>query len=86
MRQRVNTAALSAEHIVKAIRRATRKHFLRREKIPLVLLRRGMSFAAFCRREYIAVDLDDDSWARSSLRPAHRRHRPCRHKASRREA
>src|SRR6187431_731775 len=71
----------SAEHVVKDIRRATRRHFSAEDKIRIVLdgLRGDDSIAELCRKEGIAQSLYY-TWSkkfmeagRTSLRPEMRR-------------
>jgi transposase len=59
MRRKSGTQKEPAEKVVKAIRRATRKHYSAEEKIRIVLegLRGEESIAALCRREGIAESL-----------------------------
>ena len=59
MRQKTGPQKLSAEHVIKDIRRATRKQYGAEEKIRIVLegLRGEESIAALCRREGIAESL-----------------------------
>ena len=53
MRQKPTTTASPSEHLVRNIRRATRKHYSAEEKIRVVLdgLRGESSIAELCRRE-----------------------------------
>jgi len=59
MRQKTGPQKPSAEHVIKDIRRATRKQYGAEEKIRIVLegLRGEESIAALCRREGIAESL-----------------------------
>lgn len=59
MRQKTGSQKPSAEHVIKDIRRATRKQYGAEEKIRIVLegLRGEESIAALCRREGIAESL-----------------------------
>ena len=64
----------SAEHVVKDIRRATRRHFSSEDKIRIVLdgLRGEYSIAELCRREGIAESLYY-SWSKEFLEAGKRR-------------
>ena len=68
MRQKPGTARLTAESLVKDIRRRTRKHHSAEEKIRIVLdgLRGEDSIAELCRREGIATSLYY-SWSKEFL-------------------
>jgi transposase len=59
MRQKSGLVRSPAEHVVKDIRRATRRHFSAEEKIRVVLggLRGEESIAELCRREGIVQNL-----------------------------
>ena len=59
MRQKSGTGKVAAEHVIKDIRRATRRQYSAEEKIRIVLegLRGEDSIAALCRREGIAESL-----------------------------
>jgi transposase len=59
MRQKSEPAKVSAEQVVKDIRRATRRHFSAEDKIRIVLegLRGENSVAELCRREGIVQNL-----------------------------
>jgi transposase len=59
MRQKAGPQKPAAEHVIKDIRRATRKHHSAEDKIRIVLegLRGEESIAALCRREGIAESL-----------------------------
>jgi len=59
MRQKSGTGKAAAEHVIKDIRRATRRQYSAEEKIRIVLegLRGEDSIAALCRREGIAESL-----------------------------
>lgn len=59
MRQKSGPAKAPAEHVVKDIRRATRRHFSAEDKIRIVLdgLRGEDSIAELCRREGINQNL-----------------------------
>ena len=61
----------SAEHVVKDIRRATRRHFSSEDKIRIVLdgLRGEDSIAELCRKEGIAQSLYY-TWSKESWKPA----------------
>ena len=66
---------VSAEKLVRDIRRATRKHHSAEDKIRIVLegLRGEESIAALCRREAIAESLDY-AWSKEFLGEARARH------------
>jgi transposase len=74
MRQKSGTPKMSSEHVVKDIRRATRKHHSAEEKIRIVLdgLRGEHSIAELCRREAIAESLYY-SWSKEFLEAGKRR-------------
>jgi transposase len=59
MRQKSGPEKAPAEHVVKDIRRATRRHFSAEDKIRIVLegLRGEESIAELCRREGIASSM-----------------------------
>ena len=59
MRPKSSSAKKPAEHVVKDIRRATRRHFSAEDKIRIVLdgLRGDDSIAELCRKEGIAQSL-----------------------------
>jgi len=59
MKQKAGPQKPAAEHVIKDIRRATRKHHSAEDKIRIVLegLRGEDSIAALCRREGIAESL-----------------------------
>ena len=68
MRQKSGPGKAPAEHVVKDIRRATRRHFSAEDKIRIVLegLRGEDSIAELCRREGIAESLYY-SWSKEFL-------------------
>ena len=74
MRQKTGPQKPAAEHIIKDIRRATRKHYSAEEKIRIVLegLRGEESIAALCRREGIAESLYY-SWSKEFLEAGKKR-------------
>jgi len=74
MRQKTGPQKPAAEHIIKDIRRATRKHHSAEEKIRIVLegLRGEESIAALCRREGIAESLYY-SWSKEFLEAGKKR-------------
>ena len=59
MRQKTGPQKLAAEHVIKDIRRATRKHHFAEDKIRIVLegLRGEESIAGLCRREGSVVTI-----------------------------
>ena len=75
MSQKSGTPKLSAEQVVKDIRRATRRQYSAEEKIRIVLdgLRGEHSIAELCRREGIAESLYY-TWSKEFLEAAS--HRP----------
>jgi len=74
MRQKSTKTTSPSESLVKAIRRATRKHYSAEEKIRIVLdgLRGESSIAELCRREGIAEGLYY-SWSKEFLEAGKRR-------------
>ena len=74
MRQKSGPGKAPAEHVVKDIRRATRRHFSAEDKIRIVLegLRGEESIASLCRREGIAESLYY-SWSKEFLEAGKRR-------------
>ena len=74
MRQKSETTKAPSEHVVKDIRRVTRKQYSAEEKIRVVLdgLRGEASIAELCRREGIAESLYY-SWSKEFLEAGKRR-------------
>ena len=74
MRRKAGTDKLTADRVVKDIRRKTRKHHSVEEKIRIVLegLRGEESIAALCRREGIATSLYY-SWSKEFLEAGKKR-------------
>jgi transposase len=74
MRQKSHSNELSSEHLVKGIRRATRKRYSAEEKIRIVLdgIRGERSIAELCRHEGIAEGLYY-SWSKEFLEAGKRR-------------
>jgi transposase len=74
MRQKSGTLKLSAEKVIKDIRRATRKQYGAEEKIRIVLegLRGEESISALCRRQGIAESLYY-SWSKEFLEAGKKR-------------
>jgi transposase len=74
MRQKAGPQKPTAEHVIKDIRRATRKHHSAEDKIRVVLegLRGEESIAALCRREGIAESLYY-SWSKEFLEAGKKR-------------
>ena len=74
MRQKSGPQKPAAEHVIKDIRRATRKHHSAEDKIRIVLegLRGEESIAALCRREGIAESLYY-SWSKEFLEAGKKR-------------
>jgi transposase len=74
MRQKSGPLREPADQVVKAIRRATRRHFSAEDKIRIVLegLRGEDSIAALCRREGIAESLYY-AWSKEFLQAGKRR-------------
>src|SRR5260370_32684042 len=74
MRQKCETTKVSAERVVREIRRATRKQYSAEEKIRIILdgLRGEHSIAELCRREGIAEGLYY-SWSKEFLEAGKRR-------------
>ena len=74
MRQKSGPLREPADQVVKAIRRATRRHFSAEDKIRIVLdgLRGDASIAELCRREGIAESMYY-SWSKEFLEAGKRR-------------
>ena len=74
MRQKSGTGKAAAEHVIKDIRRATRRQYSAEEKIRIVLegLRGEDSIAALCRREGIAESLYY-TWSKEFMEAGKRR-------------
>lgn len=74
MKQKAGPQKPAAEHVIKDIRRATRKHHSAEDKIRIVLegLRGEESIAALCRREGIAESLYY-SWSKEFLEAGKKR-------------
>jgi transposase len=74
MRQKTGPQKPAAEHVIKDIRRATRKHHSAEDKIRIVLegLRGEESIAGLCRREGIDESLYY-SWSKEFLEAGKRR-------------
>ena len=74
MRQKSGPVKAPAEHVVKDIRRATRRHFSAEDKIRIVLqgLRGEASVAEICRKEGIVTNLYY-RWAKDFLEAGKKR-------------